>query len=334
MTLDYRVIGQRWLPHAICAALVVGFLTAGGPSRAEELPMELQEKMLREQAVDAVKRGEAAALFDAMDEYRRLAQAGATIPPGLLFAEADAARSNGDPVRAERAFGDYFNVASPEGEAFAEAMRAYGEFRKSLPESTWPVLESMTPIPSGVVRAGGTNREVRVAAFSLARRTVTRAEFDAFLKATQANARPSDPVNADDCSTASADAPEAVNGPSGSEPAVCVTWTEAQAYVAWLSESSGLKFRLPSAIEWEHAASIPAVIQDLAGHQSEWVGDCAVKSSGGSDRAETCNKRIAMRTGAASESPRLPGDARVIRNDGYRSNDLAFRVALGTLAPD
>jgi hypothetical protein len=334
MTLDYRLIGPRWLPQAICAGLVVGLLMAVGSSQAEELPMDLQEKMLREQAVDAVKRGEAAALFDAMDEYRRLAQAGATIPPGLFFAEADAARSNGDPVRAERAFGDYFNVASAEGEAFAEAMRAYGEFRKSIPESTWSVLESMTPIPSGMVRSGGTNREVRVAPFSLAQRTVTRAEFDAFLKATQASARQSDPVNADDCSMASADAAEAVNGPPGSGPAVCVTWTEAKAYVAWLSESSGLKFRLPRAVEWEHAASIPAVIQDLAGHQSEWVDDCAVKSSGAADRADTCNKRIAMRTGAVSESPRLPGDARVIRSDGYRANDLAFRVALGPLAPD
>lgn len=334
MTLDHRVIGRRWLPQAICAGLVVGILTAGGPSLAQELPMDLQEKMLREQAVDAVKRGEAAALFDAMDEFRRLAQAGATVPPGLFFAEADAARSNGDPVRAERAFGDYFHVASPEGEAFAEAMRAYGEFRQSIPESTWPVLESMTPIPGGLVHAGGKDRDIRVAPFSLAQRTVTRAEFDAFLKATQANARQSDPVNADDCSTVPADAPEAVNGPPGAGPAVCVTWTEAEAYVAWLSESSGLKFRLPGAIEWEHAASIPSVIQDLAGHQWEWVGDCAVKSSGASDRAETCNKRIAMRAGAASESPRLPGDNRVIRSDGYRANDLAFRVALGPWAPD
>jgi formylglycine-generating enzyme required for sulfatase activity len=237
-------------------------------------------------------------------------------------------------VRAERAFGDYFDVASPEGEAFAEAMRAYGEFRKSIPESTWPVLESMTPIPGGMVRAGGTNREIRVAPFSLAQRTVTRAEFDAFLKATGYGARQSDPVSADDCSTALTDAPEAVNDPPGSEPAVCVTWTEADAYVAWLSESSGLRFRLPSAVEWEHAASIPAVIEDLAGHQWEWVGDCAVKSSGASDRADTCSKRIAMRTGAVGESARLPGDARGIRSDGYRANDLAFRVALGSLAPD
>lgn len=334
MALNFRIIGARWLSLAICAGLAVGLLTAGGPSRADELPMDIQEKMLREQAIDAVKRGEAAALFDTMDEFRALAQAGATIPPGLFFAEADAARSNGDPVRAERAFGDYFDVASPEGEAFAEAMRAYGEFRKSIPESTWSVLESMTPIPGGMVRAGGTSREVRVAPFSLAQRTVTRAEFDAFLKATDFRARQSDTVNADVCSTALTDAPEAVNGPPRSEPAVCVTWTEAEAYVAWLSQSSGLKFRLPSEVEWEHAASIPTAIQDLAGHQSEWVGDCAAPSRGASDRAESCNKRIAMRTGAISESPRLPGDARVIRSDGYRANDLAFRVALGPRAPD
>lgn len=334
MALIFRVISARWLSQAICAGLALGLLAAGGPSRADELPMDIQEKMLREQAVDAVKRGEAAALFDTMDEFRALAQEGATIPPGLFFAEADAARSNGDPVRAERAFGDYFNVASPEGEAFAEAMRAYSEFRKSIPESTWSVLESMTPIPGGMVRAVGTNREVRVAPFSLAKRTVTRTEFDAFLKATEGSARQSDPVDTDVCSTAVADAPEAVNGPPSSDPALCVTWIEAAAYVAWLSESSGLKFRLPSEVEWEHAASIPTAMQDLAGHQSEWVGDCAVPSRGASDRAESCTKRIAMRTAAVSESPRLPGDARVIRSDGYRANNLAFRVALGPVAPD
>ena len=37
-------------------------------------------------------------------------------------------------------------------------------------------------------------------------------------------------------------------------PAICISWDDARAYVAWLSEHTGVKYRLPSAAEWEYAA--------------------------------------------------------------------------------
>ena len=38
------------------------------------------------------------------------------------------------------------------------------------------------------------------------------------------------------------------------QPVVCVNWSDAQAYVAWLSEQTGASYRLPSEAEWEYAA--------------------------------------------------------------------------------
>ena len=37
-------------------------------------------------------------------------------------------------------------------------------------------------------------------------------------------------------------------------PAVCVSWDDAQAYVSWLSRTTGHRYRLLSEAEWEYAA--------------------------------------------------------------------------------
>ena len=40
----------------------------------------------------------------------------------------------------------------------------------------------------------------------------------------------------------------------GARPVINVNWENAQAYVGWLSESTGAEYRLPSESEWEYAA--------------------------------------------------------------------------------
>lgn len=44
-----------------------------------------------------------------------------------------------------------------------------------------------------------------------------------------------------------------MRAPKSNAPAVCVSWTDARAYAAWLSAKTGKTYRLPSESEWEYA---------------------------------------------------------------------------------
>ncbi len=72
---------------------------------------------------------------------------------------------------------------------------------------------------------------------SISRQAITGAQFMAFAKATNHRAGA--------CGVA-----------SGTGPVQCVSWRDAQAYVAWLKVRTGKSFRLPSAAEWEYVARV------------------------------------------------------------------------------
>lgn len=97
--------------------------------------------------------------------------------------------------------------------------------------------------------------------FALGRTEVTRSQYAAFVKATNY-----DPATKfcrvwDLAGQRFVDAPGRTWRDPGllttqrdDHPVTCVSWDDANAYVAWLSAATGKHYRLPSEAEWEYAA--------------------------------------------------------------------------------
>ncbi len=99
----------------------------------------------------------------------------------------------------------------------------------------------MVVVPAGGLSftdATGQAQQARLPEFALAAQPVTRAEYAQFAFAT----RRSLPY-----------ASESSGGWDTAEPVTAITWYEAQAYVEWLSEQAGQRYRLPSELEWVYS---------------------------------------------------------------------------------
>ncbi len=119
----------------------------------------------------------------------------------------------------------------------------------------------MVGIPAGSFRmgdlqGGGFDNEqpvhrVSVARFAMGKYEVTFAEYDKFAEAT-GRAKPNDQ-----------------GWGRGNRPVINVSWDDATAYAAWLTQQTGRQYRLPSEAEWEYAARAGTTTKYWWGNQ--WV---------------------------------------------------------------
>ena len=122
--------------------------------------------------------------------------------------------------------------------------------------------------PDGDSDAGPSERPqraVRVKPFALGRTEVTVAQWREFARASGYQTLAERNIGAQGCLTWKPDDGWAWRDGASwrepgwtqkdNEPVVCISWVDAQAYVRWLDESSGVKgWRLPTEAEWEYAA--------------------------------------------------------------------------------
>ncbi|HLZ99486.1 MAG TPA: SUMF1/EgtB/PvdO family nonheme iron enzyme [Steroidobacteraceae bacterium] len=129
-----------------------------------------------------------------------------------------------------------------------------------------PTCPAMTVVPAGRFKQGSNRTDGNAAferpphwvlirrPFALSTNAVTVDEFRPFVAATGRDMRGCETF--DDRWRFRPDAGWENPGftQTGSHPVTCVSWDDAKAYALWLSTTTGHRYRLPSAAEWEYAA--------------------------------------------------------------------------------
>ncbi|MEM7729706.1 MAG: SUMF1/EgtB/PvdO family nonheme iron enzyme [Pseudomonadota bacterium] len=174
----------------------------------------------------------------------RIAAMQASAADNAAWAAADAA---GTADAYER-----YLTSFPQGAYVAQAIAALERLRPAVGKifKDCDACPSMTVLPGGndVLGASGADEAARPnekparpvtigAPFAMGVTEVTFAQYDACVAAGGCNARPDDG-----------------GWGRGSRPVINVAFADAQSYAAWLSQTTGLSYSLPTEAQWEYAA--------------------------------------------------------------------------------
>ena len=204
------------------------------------------------------------------------------------------------------------------GEQRLEALRTELE-RKRQEALKLELAGEMVSIPGGTFRMGDLSGEgdddekpvhsVTVPAFSMGTHEVTVGQFRRFVEVTEY--RTDAERNADGkegCLIYTGDGWEWTWGRSWrnpgysvghDQPVVCVSWNDAQAFIAWVTEQTGEAFRLLSEAEWENVARAGSTTKYHFGNSESQLCRYANHlddSTVHSNRNESCSDGVGKRT--------------------------------------
>jgi formylglycine-generating enzyme required for sulfatase activity len=225
--------------------------------------------------------------------------------PGL-DAPGRTGRSPRPPINAPGTFGDqamkatiHLSVLVLAPLLIATVPRNVGGQPANLNSPLCPECPRIVTIPTGSFSMGNyqdsrPRHPVTVPSFGIGMMEVTRDEYHAF-----ATAEGLPPL-------------ECYYRPD--EIARCVTWHQAQAYVAWLTARTGERYRLPSEAEWEYVAQLlndetgsPFGVLNIFTGAREWMADSwnltynGAPTDGSPWANDVCAKRV-LRGGTALPS--------------------------------
>jgi hypothetical protein len=167
-----------------------------------------------------------------------------------------------------------------------------------------PDCPEMTVVMGGDVdmQVDGTKVRERIwPGFAIGRQEVSSDEFEAFLRQT---GRP-----ASVCAVS-------LDARAGNR-AVCVSRTDAAAYVAWLTQQTGRAYRLPTAVEWAHAAAATTATQLRPSTGSSVMGMHDGTAEMVDDCEGNCTAALRPPYATSAETPDGRTGLRVVRDIRY-----------------
>ena len=264
------------IPQSLCVLMVTFVLCVSGAAwaRAPDLPPEIQFDLLVQQLAAEIEQERWEQALGTIDELK----SGPFEPPqSFLHFEGKANLFAGNANKAEEAWLEYLRVAGREGKYYREALSGVVEARAAdayIELADGEFLDcggcpAMTTVPAGMLKKGTASGEGAAidavefdGPFAISKHEITFGQYEKFVAASGYQGSRNCKVF---IRTESGD--RVVYEPrsdrswrnsssrvSDTQPVSCVSWHDARAYAAWLSETTGHSYRLPTADEWEYAA--------------------------------------------------------------------------------